>query len=150
MRESYPDALFIDLLDPETYRLYLSHPERIYEVVRAHPQKRQIVIVEVQKVPALLDVVHKIIEEDRHKKRKFILTVSSARKLKRTDVDLLAGRLVIKTMHPFMAAEPGDKFDLKKSLKLGMLPIVFASENQEETLKSYVTLYLFLHPLSFG
>lgn len=142
LRQTYPDALFIDLLDPETYRLYLSHPERIYEVVRAHPEKRQIVIDEVQKVPDLLDVVHKIIEEEKHKKRKFILTGSSARKLKRTGVDMLAGRLVVKTMHPFMASELGNKFDLNKSLKTGMLPIVFASENQEETLKSYVTLYL--------
>lgn len=142
LRQTYPDALFIDLLDPETYRLYLSHPERIYEIVRGNPQKRQIVIDEVQKVPALLDAVHKIIEEEKHKKRKFILTGSSARKLKRTGVDLLAGRLVIKTMHPFMAAELEDKFDLNKSLKSGMLPIVFASENHEETLKSYVSLYL--------
>ncbi len=50
--------------------------------------------------------------------------------------------MVVKTIHPFMASELGDKFDLNKSLKTGMLPIVFASENQEETLKSYVTLYL--------
>lgn len=55
LRQNYPDALYIDMLDPETYRDYLSHPERIYEVVRASPQTKQVVIDEVQEIPEILD-----------------------------------------------------------------------------------------------
>ena len=79
---------------------------------------------------------------EQNKKISFILTGSSSRKLKRTGVDLLAGRAIIKTMHPFMAAELGQLFSLKQALSVGMLPLVLNSPDPNETLKSYVALYL--------
>ena len=99
------DALLVDLLAPETYRLYAARPERLRELIAGNPAKDTVIIDEVQKLPELLDVVHQLIEQ--HRSLRFVLTGSSARKLKRTGIDLLAGRAVLKTMHPFMAAELG-------------------------------------------
>ena len=98
------------------------------------------VIDEVQKVPALLDVVHQLIEQ--REDLQFILTGSSARKLKRTGIDLLAGRAILKSMHPFMAAEMGEMFDLEKALQLGLVPLIVAADDPEVTLGAYAALYL--------
>jgi uncharacterized protein len=141
LREYVNDAIWIDLLDPEAYRQYLSNPERLRQVIEGQPQANRVIIDEVQKVPQLLDVVHQLIE-DKRRQLQFILTGSSARKLKRSGVDLMAGRVIMKTLHPFMAAELGPEFDLHRSLQLGMLPLVLGSSQPEETLKSYVSLYL--------
>lgn len=103
LRETYPDAFWIDLLAPEVHRLYLARPERLREVVAGNPDKLVVVIDEVQKAPVLLDVVHDLIE--RRAGPRFVLTGSSARKLKREGVDLLAGRALLRFLHPFMAAE---------------------------------------------
>jgi len=142
LHQHYPDAVYLDLLDPETFRTCLARPERLREIVEGSPEARTVVIDEIQKVPALLDMVHKLLEEKQRRSRQFILTGSSARKLKRTGVDLLAGRLLLKTLHPFMAAELGPRFDLAQSLRLGLLPLVLGAPDPEETLKSYVSLYL--------
>ncbi len=139
-RELFQDALWVDLLDPETYRLYSSRPERLRELIEGNPGKKQVVIDEVQKVPELLAAVHGIMEDK--KQLQFVLTGSSARKLKRGGVDLLAGRALIRTLHPFMAAELGNDFHLDKALKYGLLPLVFASANPEDVLKAYHSLYL--------
>lgn len=140
LRQAYPKATFIDLLDATSFRTYMARPERLCEVVNALPETMPVVIDEIQKVPNLLDVVHLLI--DRSPRRQFILTGSSARKLKRAGVDLLAGRAVLKTMHPFMAAELGPRFDLERNLRLGMLPLVLASADPDATLKSYAALYV--------
>jgi predicted AAA+ superfamily ATPase len=142
LRRAFPDALYIDLLDQEAYRAYLVRPERLKEVVAGNPQARAVIIDEIQKVPALLDEAHRLIESGLRPRRQFILTGSSARKLKQAGTDLLAGRVILKTMHPFMAAELGRRFKLEESLRLGMLPLVLAATDPEETLRSYVTLYL--------
>ena len=141
LREQVPDALWVDLLDPEAYRTYLSNPERLRQLVDGNPLAKRVIIDEIQKVPQLLDVVHQLIE-DKRRAMQFILTGSSARKLKRTGVDMLAGRALIKTLHPFMAAELGPRFDLGRALRLGMLPLVIAAEEPDQTLRSYVSLYL--------
>ena len=70
------------------------------------------------------------------------MTGSSARKLKRSGVDLLAGRAVIKTMHPFMAAELGEAFSLEEALELGMLPLVNDAQSPKEAINAYVAVYL--------
>ena len=111
IKDLYPDAIYIDLLMPDIYRNYLARPERLREVVHANPEKNVVVLDEIQKVPELLDVVHGLMEEKRG--RQFILTGSSARKLKKTGVDLLAGRAVMRHMHPFMAAELKNNFNLE-------------------------------------
>ncbi len=99
-----------------------------------------IIIDEIQKVPSLLSLVHRLIEKKQG--WQFVLTGSSARKLKREGVDLLAGRAVIRRMHPFMAAELKNEFTLEKTLDIGLVPLVVESEEQIETLKSYIGIYL--------
>ncbi len=140
LKRQYKDALFIDLLSPELFRLYSARPERLREAVEGNPDKKVIIVDEVQKAPELLDIIHQLIEDK--KDRQFILTGSSSRKLKKTGVDLLAGRAVNKTMHPFLASELGYSFDMDKALKIGLLPIVNDSSNPLETLNTYITLYL--------
>jgi len=140
LRQHCPDALWVDLLDSETRRLFAAHPERLRAAVLASPNRKQVVIDEIQKVPALLDVVHQVMEECPD--RRFLLTGSSARKLKRAGVDLLAGRAMNLSLHPFMAAELGTAFDLSSALDLGLLPVVVSARNPERALAAYVGLYL--------
>ena len=140
LRARYPDAAWIDLLDAEVERHYYTRPERLKEFVAAHAGRRTIVIDEIQRVPQLLPLVHQHMERD--KSTRFVLTGSSARKLRRSGVDLLAGRAVLCTMHPFMAAELGGAFDLARSLQTGLVPLVVTAEDPERTLRGYVDLYL--------
>ena len=70
------------------------------------------------------------------------MTVSSCRKLKATGVNLLAGRAIENHLHPFIASELQDKFDLEDALAYGLLPLVYDSKNKEKTLKTYISLYL--------
>lgn len=136
----FPKALVIDLLNPDVRRLYSTHPERLLEVVRSEPEGMVILIDEIQKVPDLLSVVHILIEEK--KRWLFVLTGSSSRKLKKQGVDLLGGRALRKTLHPFMAVELKDKFNFQEALLYGLLPLRFASTDPRATLSSYISLYL--------
>jgi len=136
----YPDALRLDLLEPDAHREYAARPERLRERLAAEPRVRQVVIDEVQRVPELLSVVHSLIESRRA--LQFILTGSSARKLKRTGVDLMAGRAVLRTLHPLMAAELGRRFSLAAALQQGLVPLVLAAPQPADVLRSYASLYL--------
>ena len=140
VRANFPDALYIDLLQPDLYRSLLARPERLREMVHGNPGAPTIVLDEIQKVPQLLDVVHALMEEDR--RRRFVLTGSSPRKLKRDGADMLAGRALLKRMHPFVAGELGKAFSLPGALRHGMIPVVVGSPDPEATLQSYVDLYL--------
>ena len=135
-----PNSFVIDLLAPDVYRSYSGRPERLRDVLEAQHDTRTIVIDEIQKAPQLLDVVHYLMEA--HRDWQFILTGSSARKLKRAGVDLLAGRALLKNMHPFMAAELGDTFSLEDALSIGMVPLVVSAPDPAEALKAYATLYI--------
>ncbi|HVV68998.1 MAG TPA: AAA family ATPase [Gammaproteobacteria bacterium] len=139
LAENYPEAVKIDLLKMDILRHYQARPERLEEVVRAS-KSTTIIIDEIQKVPDLLNVVHSLIEEKQG--WQFILTGSSARKLKRAGVNLLAGRAIVQHLHPFMAGELKEQFSLLKTLQYGLVPLIFSSENMAETLKAYVGLYL--------
>lgn len=139
LKQHYPDAVMIDLLAPEVFRLYSAKPERLREIADG-AEGKIIIIYEIQKIPELLDVVHDLIEN--RMGLQFILTGSSARKLKRTGVDLLAGRAIITTMHPFMASELKESFSLVESLQIGLVPLITSSPKPAETLASYVALYL--------
>lgn len=134
------NALAVNLLEPDVFRRFAARPEILRDLVRARKGPVEVVIDEVQKVPGILDAVHQLMEEDRG--RRFILTGSSARKLKRGGVDLLAGRAALKTMHPFMAAELGAAFDLDEALRTGLLPVVRGAGDPEEALNGYAALYL--------
>lgn len=140
LRAHHPEALWVDLLQPDVHRQYAARPERLRDLVRAHREHDVVVVDEVQKVPELLDVVHGLIEERRG--LRFVLTGSSARKLKRSGVDLLAGRALLRYLHPFMAAELGPSFNADRALKLGLLPLVWDAEEPAEALNAYVALYL--------
>jgi predicted AAA+ superfamily ATPase len=140
LKQHYPDALWVDLLKPDVFRAYTSRPERIIELVRGNPEKKVIIVDEVQKVPEILSAVHSLIEEKI--KKIFVLTGSSARKLKRTGIDLLAGRVLLRTLHPFLLSElPAPPF-FSEVLQLGLLPIVISAENPRDVLKAYVSLYV--------
>lgn len=135
-----PDALRINLLLPDIELLYQSHPERLIELIEANPNQKVIVIDEIQKIPKLLEVVHFLIERD--KNLQFILTGSSARKLRMKGVNLLAGRAVERRMHPFMASELKNQFSMKKALKTGMIPLIWEAEDPKDVLKTYISLYI--------
>lgn len=140
LREKIKNALWVDLLEPEQVRSFNARPERLRDLVLGNTEKNVVIIDEIQKVPSLLSVVHSLIEKERG--RQFILTGSSARKLKRTGVDLLAGRVLKLTLHPFMAAELKERFDLEKALQYGLVPLVVASKDPGKVLKSYAALYV--------
>src|SRR5271156_5468374 len=123
-QHQFPAALRVDLLDPETHRQLAARPERLIEIVSGNLEKKQIVVDEIQKLPELLEVVHLLIE--RKTGQQFILTGSSARKLRRHGVNLLGGRAVQHRLHPYMAAELGKRFRLKTALRQGLLPVVWA------------------------
>lgn len=132
------DVLYVDFLDPETFRTYSAFPETLIKTVNA-TQPVLVIVDEVQKVPSLLDVVHKIMEE---KKIRFILTGSGARKLKKGGADLLGGRAVYCTMHPFTAEELESSFILEKALQNGLIPVIERSSNPGKSLSAYVDIYL--------
>ncbi len=140
LKHSLKQAVFIDLLDPAVFRAYSAAPERLRELVEAQKPGTTVVVDEIQKFPDLLDMVHLLLEE--RKNLRFILTGSSARKLKRSGIDLLAGRASVKTMHPFLASELGAGFSLEDALDVGMVPLVTQSVDARETIDSYVALYL--------
>jgi predicted AAA+ superfamily ATPase len=140
LRMRFPDALFVDLLSHDLSRRLLARPERLREIVEGNADKCTFVIDEVQRAPQLLDVVHQMIES--RPELRFVLTGSSARKLKRSGIDLLAGRAVLTTCHPFMAAELGDAFSLESALADGLVPLVLAAADRRSVLRTYLEIYL--------
>jgi len=140
LKKTFPDAYIVDLLDDRTFRSHIAHPERIKQIVKANPRKKRFIIDEVQKAPALLDSIHSLIEE--YKTHQFILTGSSARKLRRGGVNLLAGRALLTHFHPFMAAELGSDFSLDTALRDGLIPLIVSAKEPDKTLATYIALYL--------
>lgn len=139
LRKTFPDAHYIDLLSERTYQRLLASPGLFADELRAISPDRWIIIDEIQRLPNLLNEVHRFIEE---KRMRFVMSGSSARKLKRTGVNLLAGRALRRSMHPFVPAELGQQFDINEALKYGMLPLVWDSSEKEETLAAYGHMYL--------
>ena len=142
--QRYPQtgALFIDLLVSENEERYGRDPDLFYRQVIALPEGiTTIVIDEVQKVPRLLDLVHKLIFET---DLRFVLTGSSARKLRRGAANMLAGRAFVRALHPLTHSELGEEFDLDTVLRWGSLPEIFRLDDAEraEYLKAYARTYL--------
>jgi predicted AAA+ superfamily ATPase len=133
-----PNALRIDLLRESSFAELVGHADRLEAMADAQGAST-IVIDEVQKLPSLLDEVHRLIETRRFR---FALSGSSARKLKRGGANLLAGRARTLSMHPFTAVELGKRFDLAHAIRFGMLPSVWVSVEPAEYLRSYVGAYL--------
>lgn len=137
--EALPDATRIDLLDERRYQDYLADISLFAAQLSVLPPQRWVVVDEVQRLPQLLNEVHRLIETRR---LKFALTGSSARKLRRSGVNLLGGRALWRTMFPFSMQELGTDFALERALRFGTLPLVWAAEEPEEALSAYVQLYL--------
>jgi uncharacterized protein len=136
IRQTFPRATLIDLLESDVYRDYVTRPALLRE--RHQGARGLIVIDEVQKVPALLDEVHWLIERT---KQSFLLTGSSARKLRHGHANLLAGRAWRRHMVPLCSQEV-DPLDLERVMVTGLLPPHFLSENPDEDLRAYVGDYL--------
>lgn len=136
---TFPDAHVVDLLDETRYQQLLTEPGTVALELNALPRQRVVVIDEVQRVPALLNEVHRAIERDR---RRFVLLGSSARRLKTSTTNLLAGRATVRAMSPFVPAELGDDFDLERVLRFGSIPLVWRALDARATLEAYVNLYV--------
>ena len=135
-------SLYIDFLDPQVEDRYRLNPSLLKQELAGQKQYQRVIIDEVQKLPRILDLVHQIIEE---KNIPFILSGSSARKLKRGGANLLAGRAFVFYLHPFTALELGAQFDLNKALCWGLLPYQLklkTDNDREEYLKAYALSYL--------
>lgn len=137
--------LYLDLLDPETEMRFLEKPNDLVALVDAMPDSATHVIIdEIQKVPKLLDVVHLLIEKKKTKKI-FILTGSSARKLKLAGVNLLAGRAFVYHLYPLTYLELGSRFQLEAALSWGLLPKTVNLTTplaKRKFLQSYALTYL--------
>jgi uncharacterized protein len=134
---TFPHARFVNLLEADTFRQMSARPESLRQSLR--PEEALIVIDEIQKLPSLLDEVHLLIE--RNKSLRFILTGSSARKLRRTGVNLLAGRAWTRHLHPLVTPEI-PHIPLARRLLNGSLPSIVESPSPEQDLREYCGVYL--------
>lgn len=133
-------SLAIDLLKHSTF-LELQRDPSLLEAKVSHLKSGETIFIdEIQKLPSLLDEVHRLMEG---KQLNFILTGSSARKLKRAGANLLAGRAHTYKMFPLTLREIGSAFTLEDLLRFGTLPVALRDlDSAEETLNSYVETYL--------
>jgi len=138
LRQNLPEQLYINLLDSESYNRLSANPGLIRQMIPPN-YSDWIIIDEIQRVPELLNEIHDLIESKKHV---FILTGSSARKLRQKGVNLLAGRALTYHMHPLTTKEQGDVFQISESLRFGHLPARFSEHDPEKYLKEYVHTYL--------
>lgn len=137
VHHALPQARVYDLLDADVFLTLSRRPTQLGEELG--PSDRLVVVDEIQKLPVLLDEVHRLIEQ---RQVRFVLTGSSARKLRRGGVNLLGGRAPSWTLHPFIYRELGSAFDLTRALDRGLLPAIYFSDSPREDLRAYVGTYL--------
>lgn len=138
VKSTFSSALYLDLLEAELFNDLLANPQRLENLIPKNFSD-WVILDEVQRVPELLNEVHRLIEKYKYK---FILTGSSARKLRRKGYNLLAGRALRYAMHPLTVAELKQDFDLEHSLTYGQLPSVYIEPDPKKYLESYVKTYL--------
>lgn len=137
VRHTFPDAVVYDLLEADTFQQLSTHPEHLRQTLE--PERRIVVVDEIQKCPPLLDEVHLLIERNRD--LRFVLTGSSARKLKRGGANLLAGRARVARLHPLVSAELDDGRLLDR-INHGGLPAFLDAAEPRQDLRAYVGTYL--------
>ena len=152
MTQHLKDAIWVDLLDDEHFLTFTRRPKQLEELLGERlarknvPDCQWIVIDEIQRVPKLLNEVHRLIESNEyHGRVRFAMTGSSARKLKRKGANLLGGRAALCHLFPLSVEELGGDFDLSRALNWGTLPGVYTAEDDESRallLKSYVGTFL--------
>ena len=147
LKYKYPDALYINLLSRRVFDDYSRRPDALVSDLKLFHRSsngKLVIIDEVQKLPLILDEVHDLIEKD--KDLRFVLTGSSARRLKRESANLLGGRASWRGFFPLVYPEIKEFFltlsDIENRLLLGGLPHVFDSEKPFDDLDDYVQLYL--------
>lgn len=138
LNQHFQEQLYFNLLDDALFTEFLASPNRLKDRI-PNEFKGWVIIDEVQKIPPLLDVVHQLIEE---KKFKFILSGSSARKLKRSGSNLLAGRAITCQSFPLTVQELGGDWDFDRAIKFGTLPFAWTTDHPDDYLHSYVRTYL--------
>jgi len=137
IQNTLKEARVYDLLDSSIFLALSRNPGRIAQELT--PQDHLIVIDEIQRLPELLNEVHRLIEGRRIR---FLMTGSSARKIRRGGINLLGGRARIKHLHPLTCRELGKRFDLTRALQRGLLPSIYFSDDPSADLESYTGLYL--------
>jgi predicted AAA+ superfamily ATPase len=138
VKSEFANAIYLDLLEAELFNDFLANPQRLENFIPKNFDD-WVVIDEIQRIPELLNEVHRLIEKSKYK---FILTGSSARKIRKKGVNLLAGRALSYHLFPFTAVELKEDFDLNHSLAYGQLPCVYTEVNPKAYLESYVKTYL--------
>jgi len=137
IHHTLPEAKIFDLLDSTVFLNLSRSPERLAEEIGA--SNSLVVIDEIQRLPILLNEVQRLIDS---KGIRFLMTGSSARKLRRAGVNLLGGRARVKNLRPLIRQELGPRFDLSRALDRGLLPSIYFSDDPQADLSSYVGLYL--------
>ena len=137
IRQTLANIRVYNLLDAEVFLALNQRPARIGEEIGE--REKIVAIDEIQRLPGLLNEVHRLIEE---RGVRFLLTGSSARKLRRGGVNLLGGRARVKHLHPFVFSELGAHFDLQRALRVGLLPGIYFSSDADADLAAYTGAYL--------
>lgn len=138
LKERFPKAVYIDLLKSDVRNRFKQHPEEFRESLLRYPPETLVIVDEIQKVPELLDEVHWLMVE---KGLWFILSGSSARKIKKSGANNLGGRAIPETLFPLVSAEIPD-FDLERAVQNGMIPRHYAVANAQNRMRAYIDLYL--------
>jgi len=138
-RATYAGKPYFDLLDQEAFIAYQRDPGRFGRQLAALPDGETVVVDEIQRLPELLNEVHRAIES---KRLQFVLLGSSPRKLKHAGVNMLGGRASLRTMFPLLPQEMAGEFDLEEALRYGTLPIIWAATDKDEALSAYAGTYL--------
>lgn len=139
VKQNYKKSEVVDLLDEDQFQKYIREPNLFYKEFIGAKDGLTVIIDEVQRVPTLLNQVHRLMND---KAMTFILLGSSARKLRHTGVNLLGGRAGSKTMYPLLPEELRGDFKLEKILEHGSIPLIVQASNTSEALKGYVSVYL--------
>ncbi len=137
IRKTLPEVRTYDLLDSTVYLALSQRPDRLAEELA--PDDRIVAIDEIQRLPELLNEVHRLIEQ---RGVSFLLTGSSARKLRRGGVNLLGGRARTRYLHPLTRRELGQLFDLGRAIECGLLPSIYFSDDPVADLNAYTGTYL--------
>jgi predicted AAA+ superfamily ATPase len=138
LKERFKGAIYYDLLNPSVRRAFKLNPNSLWEALQDKPAGTLVVVDEIQKVPELLDVVHSLmVDKDLY----FILSGSSARKLKRSGANTLGGRAIPETLYPLVWPEVTD-FQIDRAVQNGMLPRHYMVEDATKRLSGYVKVYL--------
>jgi len=137
LKQQFPDACWVDLLDYDIFFALSQKPTNLRQIIQAH-ESNIVVIDEVQKIPHLMDEIHWLIE---NKGYRFVMSGSSARKLRRGNVNLLGGRAWRFELFPLVSREL-EEFDLNKALVSGFLPSHYLSSDSSMDLKAYINDYL--------